>query len=237
MKKFASLFLTVVLVLACVFALAACDNTASSNDEDSVKLIYNRVFENDKVVGYSVVDLEPRRTNIVEIPSKHNGKAVTSIGIHAFEDCINLTDVTLPDSITSIGKYAFSGCENLTTINIPNSITSIGRYAFEDCESLTNITLPNNLTSIEAAAFHGCSSLTSIIIPNSITSVEIFAFDNCSKLTYFYYQGTESQANKMDIDINSRLQIQKLYYYSETKPTTEGNYWHYVDNIPTAWKN
>jgi hypothetical protein len=25
------------------------------------------------------------------------------------------------------------------------------------------------------------------------------------------------------------------YFYSETEPTTEGNYWHYVDGVPTPW--
>ncbi len=25
------------------------------------------------------------------------------------------------------------------------------------------------------------------------------------------------------------------YFYSETKPTNTGNYWHYVDGVATKW--
>ena len=27
------------------------------------------------------------------------------------------------------------------------------------------------------------------------------------------------------------------YFYSETAPTEEGNFWHYVDGKPTPWKS
>ena len=26
-----------------------------------------------------------------------------------------------------------------------------------------------------------------------------------------------------------------IYYYSDEKPTETGNYWHYVDDVPTIW--
>lgn len=26
-----------------------------------------------------------------------------------------------------------------------------------------------------------------------------------------------------------------VHFYSETKPSEEGNYWHYVDNVVTEW--
>jgi hypothetical protein len=32
----------------------------------------------------------------------------------AFSDCVNLTSVTIPDSVTSIGELAFSDCNELT---------------------------------------------------------------------------------------------------------------------------
>ena len=41
---------------------------------------------------------------------------VTTIGEGAFEDCFNLTGVTLPASVTSLGSSAFSYCNNLTAI-------------------------------------------------------------------------------------------------------------------------
>ncbi|MGN0115204.1 MAG: leucine-rich repeat protein, partial [Acutalibacteraceae bacterium] len=47
---------------------------------------------------------------IVEIPSKIDGKTVTSIGFCAFEFCTSLTSVTIPDTVTSIDFSAFSDC-------------------------------------------------------------------------------------------------------------------------------
>mgnify|MGYP003441348454 FL=1 len=108
--------------------------------------------------------------------------SVTSVGNSAFEDCISLTSITIPNSVTSIAGYAFNGCISLTSITIPNSVTSIGMCAFRHCRSLTSITIPNSVTSIGGDAFYGCSSLTSIIIPNSVTSIDYYAFRNCSGL-------------------------------------------------------
>ena len=108
--------------------------------------------------------------------------SVTSVGNSAFEDCISLTSITIPNSVTSIAGYAFYNCISLTSITIPNSVTSIGMCAFRHCRSLTSITIPNSVTSIGGDAFYGCRSLTSIIIPNSVTSIDYYAFRNCSGL-------------------------------------------------------
>lgn len=42
----------------------------------------------------------------VVIPSKIDGKSVTSIGLNAFFHCWNLTSITIPSSVTSIGVSA-----------------------------------------------------------------------------------------------------------------------------------
>lgn len=73
---------------------------------------------------------------------------IISIGDNAFENCTNLTGVTIPDSITSIGNNAFNKCRNLTSVTISNSITSIGDIAFEPCIGLTNATIPKSVTHI-----------------------------------------------------------------------------------------
>ncbi len=36
--------------------------------------------------------------------------SVTSVGNSAFEDCISLTSITIPNSVTSIAGYAFFKC-------------------------------------------------------------------------------------------------------------------------------
>jgi len=162
--------------------------------------------------------------------------SVTSIGDYTFYGCSSLTSVNIPDSVTNIGDDAFYGCRGLTSITIPDSVTSIGDYTFYGCSSLTSVTISDSVTSIGNYAFKGCSSLTSVNIGNGVTSIGDYTFYGCSSLTSVYYTGTAEQWGQISIySGNECLTNATLYYFSETQPTTEGNYWHYVDGVPTKW--
>ncbi len=117
------------------------------------------------------------------LPSTLGGYPVTSIGDGAFDGCINITSVIIPDTVISIGDNAFPNCSNLTSVVIPNSVTSMGICTFTFCNKLTNVEIGNSLTSIDNYTFGSCSSLTSIVIPNSVTSIGISAFLECNNLT------------------------------------------------------
>ena len=127
------------------------------------------------------------------------------IGKSAFEDCWEVTKISLPaeteiieesafygcSSLTSIslsgikriGRSAFSECTSLRSISIPEGITRVDDHLFENCNSLNNITLPNTLKSIGISAFASCSNLKSIIIPKSVIRIDGSCFSNCSSLT------------------------------------------------------
>ena len=141
--------------------------------------------------------------------------SVTSIGSHAFTSCTSLTSITIPDSVTSIGRSAFDYCDSLTTITIPDSVTSIGSYAFEYCISLTSITIPNSVTSIGEYAFSGCESLTSVTIPNSVTSIDNNAFGYCDSLTDIYYAGSKEQWDKITIGGNNEGLTNATIHYNQ----------------------
>ncbi len=64
--------------------------------------------------------------------------------------------------ITSIGKYAFQNCSQLTSITMGENIRTIGREAFENCYSLISLSIPENVNRIGVLAFSGCWSLTTI---------------------------------------------------------------------------
>lgn len=117
----------------------------------------------------------------VTIPSRYQGKPVTTIGHAAFFNSA-VTSVTIPDSVTSISDSAFINCPQLTNISIPNSVTYIGFSAFAHCTSLKSITLPSSLSSISEALFSGCSQLTTIHIPDSVPSIQSYAFYHCRNL-------------------------------------------------------
>lgn len=69
----------------------------------------------------------------VVIPSEHEGYPVSAIGSWAFEECTEITGVTIPRSVTSIHRYAFYGCTGMTSITVPGTVTSIGDRAFGYC--------------------------------------------------------------------------------------------------------
>ena len=161
----------------------------------------------------------------------------TSIGKEAFSGCSSLTSITIPNSVASIGDRVFSGCSSLTSITIPNSVASIGTEAFYDCSSLTSITIPNSVASIGAGAFYDCSSLTSITIPNSVTSIGEYAFNGCHFLDKVFYAGSEAKWSSISVGYGNDYLENNVYYYSEEEPTGSGDYWHYVDGIPTIWDN
>jgi hypothetical protein len=66
-------------------------------------------------------------------------EGVTSVGSHAFSDCIYLSFVTIGDSVTSIGSYAFRNCVGLLSITLGHSVTTIGDFAFTDCSGLIEV--------------------------------------------------------------------------------------------------
>ncbi len=169
----------------------------------------------------------------IEIPN-----TIKKIGDYQFCVFNNVTSITIPDSVTSIGEGSFKDCYNITSIVIPNSVTSIGASAFYDCSSLKSIVIPINVTSIGYQVFSGCCNLRSIVIPDNVTIIELYAFDDCSCLKTVYYKGTSSDWKSIVIGYygNEPLSSATIYYYSETEPTEEGNYWYYyIDGSLTHW--
>ncbi len=121
--------------------------------------------------------------------------SVTSIGNYAFNNCDDLTSITIPDSVTSIGDDAFYWCSGLTCVVFGENsqLTSIGSSAFSGCSGLTSITIPDGVTSIDSFAFSYCRGLASITIPDSVTSIGYSAFNNCDGLETVCYTGTEEE--------------------------------------------
>ena len=161
-------------------------------------------------------------------------EGVTSIGEGVFFECSEITSVTIPKTVTEIGPFSFWCCSNLTNIIIPEGVTNIGERAFNGCASFTSIIIPEGVKSIGKGAFFGCSELTSITIPKTVTSIGNLAFFQTS-LKNVFYTGTSDEFKEYKLARNLPSGKNYLFYFSEEKPETEGNYWHYIDGVPTKW--
>lgn len=62
-----------------------------------------------------------------------------------------------------IDSYAFELCLKLKEVQIPNTIRYIGYHAFCHCISLNTITLPKSIDNIRDCAFALCSNLETIV--------------------------------------------------------------------------
>ena len=162
---------------------------------------------------------------------------LASIGDYAFSGCSSLTSIEIPYSVVSMGNSVFYGCSSLKNINIPDGVNIIGYGVFCQCSSLVSINIPDGVTSIGYNAFLCCSRLTSINIPDGVTSIGGMAFWGCNNLTTVYYGGTESGWLNIEISNNNDyLTSATRYYYSETQPDVEGNFWHYANGEIVVWQ-
>jgi formylglycine-generating enzyme required for sulfatase activity len=91
--------------------------------------------------------------------------------------------------MTSIGSGMFYNCMNLTSVTLPNSVTSIGNEAFSYCHSLTNITIPASVVSFDFYAFLWCTSLKEVhFLGNAPSGTYVFWGDDAA--TAYYLSGT-----------------------------------------------
>lgn len=127
---------------------------------------------------------------VVSIPGMITGLQVTSVGNGAFWGATpGLTGVSLPDSITNIGVYAFNECRNVTNLTFGTGLISIQGGAFQNCWGLSTITLPSGTRFLGPWAFLYCRGLRKVVLPDTITNLGSSTFEYCSNLAAVFFTG------------------------------------------------
>jgi hypothetical protein len=132
--------------------------------------------------------------------------------------------------------HAFDNCTSLTAITLPENLATMDEAVF--CKtSLKFIDIPKNIRVISDSLFSQCNSLQAIVLPETLVSISSYAFYDTPSLTKVYFGGTEEQWNDLPHydGTNNQLNGTTKYFYSETEPATPGNFWRYVEGVPTIW--
>lgn len=132
--------------------------------------------------------------SVVVIPSEINGKSVSELDHKVFNDCAEITDITIPDSVLTIGIFVFSGCDKLQNINVDSdniNFSSKDGVLFDKdgsfliqfpCGRSGGYTIPSGTETVGRWAFQECNRLLSVTIPDSVTTLDDGAFYKCSRL-------------------------------------------------------
>jgi hypothetical protein len=136
----------------------------------------------------------------VSIPSRINGKPVTSIKGGAFFSKPDILKIQIPASISDVNGLFVLNCGDLTAIEADSSnpfFSSLGGVLFNKDKTalikyppgITDSTyrIPSGVERIEDSAFLACKNVSLVVAPTSLTVIGKRAFSNCDHLTMVTY--------------------------------------------------
>lgn len=94
-------------------------------------------------------------------------KSANEIPSCAFNWCINLTELELPEDLKFIRYGAFGNCISLRHIVLPKKVEQVWDRAFCECKDLEYIEFPEGIDFVADRALEGCNNLRTIKFPNT----------------------------------------------------------------------
>lgn len=205
-RIFCLIIFFIIAVNFCVQPVSLSERDTLLNAEAATRGDYTYVVRDGQAYITSVAKTI---SGDVTIPSFFVGCDVVAIEASAFEDCVNMTSVVVPDCVTSIGLGAFKGCTSLRKITLPfigGSTSDIDKrflgYIF-GASSYTLHSVPSSLkevvvtknSSLSEYSFYNCRGLTSITLPDNISTIGSNAFSGCTALANVYVKDIKLWCN------------------------------------------
>lgn len=167
-----------------------------SPENPSISVIDGVVFNKD---GTRLIACPSNKAGAYEIP-----QGVLEIGTHAFENCNDLTDVTIPANVASIvgNPFDFAQLElKLSPENPEFSLIDGVLFVKTGTKLLVypcgrpgdTYEVPEGTTEIGAFAFAGCQQLSKVTIPESVTTIASNSFWNCGNLRLYVWDESYAQ--------------------------------------------
>ncbi len=189
--------------------------------------IGERAFENNAYMSEIVIP-----STVVKIGSRaFIGSALTKLtfanattptnvekifGESAFEQCLGLKNVVLPEGLAYIPASLFNGCSGLLSVTIPTTVGNyqdgsdmlyaVGQAAFQDCSSLTEFVWTENGTRPVSFAYASLARLTSMTTLNLPARVAAYSgkgnYDlfQQAKSNVYRYSAWTSTSNTVTVD-------------------------------------
>lgn len=159
----------------------------------------------------------------VNIPEEIDGIPVRKIASGAFNNCVLLTQLIIPDSVEEIGNNAFYGCSSLKEIKLPSKIKTIDISVFTQCINILEVFIPDEVETIKSGAFNLCKSLKTVYIPKSVVEIEKDVFDGCDSLATIFYEGSKTEWDELVSRCGLDLNINVIYNSYNQEDTLLGD--------------
>lgn len=159
----------------------------------------------------------------VNIPEEIDGIPVRKIASGAFNNCVLLTQLIIPDSVEEIGNNAFYGCSSLKEIKLPAKIKTIDISMFTQCINILEVFIPDEVETIKSGAFNLCKSLKTVYIPKSVVEIEKDVFDGCDSLATIFYEGSKTEWDELVSRCGLDLNVNVIYNSYNQEDTLLGD--------------
>ena len=165
-----------------------------------------------------------------------------TLGGEVFYNADALTgEFVIPDSVTSIGTGLFRNASYITSVKFPAGLKELPNMTFGGADSLETLILPETVESIGDQCFYKCSKMKTLYIGANVGVIGGYIFYSMSGLANLniYYNGNSTQWDDIMMSnaahssgfINDPVAIkERVFFYTETAPDMEGNFWHYGEN-------
>ena len=164
-----------------------------SPENPTISVIDGVVFNKD---GTRLIACPCNKASAYEIPD-----GVLEIGIHAFQNCNDLTYVIIPDSVAAIegNPFDYAQLELKLSPENPNfslidgvlfDQTGTKLLVYPGAKVGDTYEIPEGTAEIGGFAFTGCQQLSSVTVPESVTTIASSAFWNCEDLRLNVWDGS-----------------------------------------------
>lgn len=130
--------------------------------------------------AYAVKGLGTAAKTVINVLKVYEGKPVTRVSAHAFENKTELLGVNLPDTVTEIGAYALHGLTGVTRLILPASVERIEDHALSHMSNIEELNLGESLKYLGKYVLENDVKLETIVLPSTLTEIDEYALSHCA---------------------------------------------------------